>query len=307
MQQVLIFANPISGRGSGAAVAQSIEAELLRRGYAVRTFLSRVESVPWESGDIKAAVVIGGDGTLRGVAQWAIESATRLNQPLRAGCCMPYPLLIVPMGTANLMGKHLGIAWTEEQLPRHVADALERGRVVELDAASTDRGVFLLMAGIGVDAWIVHELDRLRRGKPIGGMWTYLFPGLRALAAYSFPQIEVFVDEKLMFPRARGLALVGNVAEYGVGFPILPYASPNDELLDVCVMPCASQADLLRLFIAAAGGAHVGMEGVVYLKGRRVRIESPDAVPVQVDGEPAGTTPVEIDLLSGKIPFIVPR
>jgi diacylglycerol kinase family enzyme len=29
-------------------------------------------------------------------------------------------------------------------------------------------------------------------------------------------------------------------------------------------------------------------------------------VPVQVDGEPAGQTPVEIDLLPCRIPFIVP-
>ncbi len=273
----------------------------------MRTFLSHAESVGWENGDIRAAIVIGGDGTLRSVAQWAIESASRLSLPLRPGCCMPYPLLIVPMGTANLMGNHLGIAWKDEHLPQQVADALERGRVVELDAASTDRGAFLLMAGIGVDAWIVHELDKLRCGRPIGGMWTYLGPGLRALAGYSFPRIEVWVDDRLVFPLAPGLALVGNIAEYGVGFPILPYARPDDQLLDVCVMPCASQGDLLRLFIAAAGGAHVGMEGVVYMKGRKVRIESPDGAPVQVDGEPAGMTPLTIDLLRGKIPFIVPR
>jgi diacylglycerol kinase family enzyme len=37
-----------------------------------------------------------------------------------------------------------------------------------------------------------------------------------------------------------------------------------------------------------------------------VRIEATEPVPVQVDGEPAGMTPVDIDLLPCRIPFIVP-
>jgi len=305
MRQVLLFANPIAGRGQAAAVATSIAEKLARRGYRVRSFLSRAESVAWE-GPAEAAIVVGGDGTLRGVVQWAIESASRMCLPQRQGCAMPYPLLLVPMGTANLMGNHLGIAWNSDHLPAQVAAALQRHRIVELDAASTDRGVFLLMAGVGVDAWIVHELANVRRGA-IAGTWTYLGPGLRALAAYPFPRIQVTVDDKLVFPLAPGAVLVGNIPEYGAGFPILPYARPDDQLLDVCAMPCSSQAQLLNLFISASGGAHLGIEGVVYLKGRRVRIDSPDQVPVQVDGEPAGQTPLDIDLLPGRIPFIVPN
>jgi diacylglycerol kinase family enzyme len=46
----------------------------------------------------------------------------------------------------------------------------------------------------------------------------------------------------------------------------------------------------------------------VYLKGRHVKITSPggEQVPVQVDGDPAGHTPTEIDLLPIRLPFIVP-
>jgi hypothetical protein len=52
-----------------------------------------------------------------------------------------------------------------------------------------------------------------------------------------------------------------------------------------------------QIGLSAAAGEHVQQEGVVYVKGRKVRIESMTPVPVQVDGEPAGMTPVEIDLL----------
>lgn len=303
MERILVFANPIAGRGRGRQIARRLEEALRLRGYEPELLLGRADSTQSTPSDrpIRAAIVIGGDGTLRTVAQWAIEHA---QSESNAETCLPYPLLIVPMGTANLMGRNLGIAWDDQHLERQVIDAIEHGRVVHRDVARTAGGVFLLMAGVGFDAWVVHELDRLRTG-PIR-VTDYVRPAIKAATAYQFPELEVEVDGRLVFPRAPGLAIVGNVAEYGTGFPILPHAKADDQLLDVCVMPCTSRMELVRLFLAAAAGEHLQQEGVVYLKGRQVRIESPRPVPVQVDGEPAGMTPVRIDLLPGRIPFIVP-
>lgn len=283
-------------------MALAIRDELVRRGYEVTAFLSKAQSVGWKQTDpISAAIVIGGDGTLRGVAQWAIDTALRQG-PAKA--VLEYPLLLVPMGTANLMGRHLGIAWDEENLGEEVAEALDNPRTVGLDVAKTAGGVFLLMAGIGFDASIVHELDRLRSG-PID-ITDYLVPAVKAVTEYRFPSLTVTVDGKRVFDQAPALAMVGNVREYGTGFAILPDARPDDGLLDVCVMPCSSRGKLIRLFLAAMAGEHIGWEGVVYTKGKKIRIDSPDRVPVQVDGEPGGHTPLEIELLGTRIPFIVP-
>ena len=59
----------------------------------------------------------------------------------------------------------------------------------------------------------------------------------------------------------------------------------------------------------AIARSYLSEEGVVYVKGKRVRVETPGAdrpVPVQVDGDAAGHTPVDIDLLPVRLPFIVP-
>ena len=63
-----------------------------------------------------------------------------------------------------------------------------------------------------------------------------------------------------------------------------------------------------ELFLQATVGEHVRAEGVAYVKGRHVKVTAPggQAVPMQVDGDPAGHTPAEIDLLPIRLPFIVP-
>jgi diacylglycerol kinase family enzyme len=207
------------------------------------------------------------------------------------------------MGTANLMGQHLGIKWNDRTVGHEVAAALKAGRVLQLDAATANGKLFLLMAGVGIDAKVVHELDRVRRG-PIS-MVSYALPAALALKDYRYPEITVEVDGKRIFGGRPGIAMIGNIKEYGTGFEVLPYARPDDGLLDVCAMPCASPADLADLFLHAAAGEHTRLEGVVYVKGKRVRVMSDEQVPVQVDGDAAGFTPLEVEMLLRRIPFVV--
>jgi diacylglycerol kinase family enzyme len=54
-------------------------------------------------------------------------------------------------------------------------------RTTQLDAATANGELFLLMAGIGLDAKIVHELDRLRSG-PID-LTSYALPAALALGS----------------------------------------------------------------------------------------------------------------------------
>ena len=159
------------------------------------------------------------------------------------------------------------------------------------------------MAGIGLDAKVVHELDRIRSG-PID-YTSYALPAALALGLYDYPALTVTLDDQQIWNNRPAVAFVGNVKEYGTGFPILPHAIPSDGLLDVCVLPCANRADAIRHLMHAAVGEHLSSEGVVYRQGRHIRIESAADVPIQIDGEAAGHTPLTIDLLPARLPFVV--
>jgi diacylglycerol kinase (ATP) len=215
------------------------------------------------------------------------------------------PILVVSMGTANLLGRHLGLLWKDHRhLAQRISKLVRDRHTALLDVAAANGDLFLLMAGVGMDAMIVHELDRMRTG-PIDYA-SYAIPAALALGTYAYPPITVRIDGRVVFDDRPGMAFVGNVKEYGTGFPLLPHARADDGLLDVLVLECASRADAVRQLLFAAAGEHLRTEGTVYAKGKRVRIDSPTEIPVQVDGEPAGHTPVDIDLLPVRLPFIVP-
>lgn len=292
--EILIFANPIAGRGAGARIANELERQFTSDGLAVFKYLEKPSDLSDEElrKPARAAIVIGGDGTLRGVAERLLEAGS-----------VP-PLLPVPLGTANLMGRHLGIRWEPANVVQQVRRAVNAGKTRQLDAGRANGQLFLLMAGIGFDAQIVYHLDRLRRG-PIQ-VWDYVVPAALSLLTPPVWPLRVSLDGREVFPEQSGLAFVGNLSEYATGFPVLPYARADDGLLDVCVLPCRSHVDLVRLFLLAAAGEHVQSEGVIYERGKHVEIDSPGRVLVQVDGDPAGYTPVRIDLLPTQLPFIVP-
>jgi diacylglycerol kinase (ATP) len=293
IETVAIVANPIAGQGKGRATADRVCAALRRQGMnAIEIFDLTSESIdPLSSAD--AVVAIGGDGTLRTVAR----------RCLAAGGTMP-PLLPVPMGTANLMGRHLGIDWLAADLEDRIFQSLRRAQTAMFDAAQCNGELFLLMAGVGIDGQIVHELDRMRRG-PINYA-SYALPAALAIASYRYPPIQVIADEEEIFPAAPAVALVANISEYGTGFPLAPHARPDDGMLDVCVIPVDSPIDAVQKFLHAAAGEHLLIEGVVYSRAKQIEITSAQPAPIQIDGDPAGYTPVRIELLPMRVPFIVP-
>ena len=81
MDEILIFGNPIAGRGQGRRIASQLASHLSREGYDVRVSMKRPDTLDREEivrPSARAAIAIGGDGTLRAVAdRLAAESKAR--------------------------------------------------------------------------------------------------------------------------------------------------------------------------------------------------------------------------------------
>lgn len=297
MPVVLVQTNPISGRGRGPRLADRVCDALSRAGFEPVLRQDAPSTIPAAvllRESLHAVVVVGGDGTLRDLAERMCE----LGPPSRWK-----PMLPVPLGTANLMARHLDYPDDESRAAQIVVEAIRRNNVRHLDVGTVNGKLFLLMAGVGVDAWIVHELARNRRG-PIS-KFSYVRPAFASLRGYRFHPLSVRLDGREVFGPEPAIVFVANVPEYGTGVPMLPGARSDDGVLDVLIVPTRSQVRVAATFVLAAVRQHVRLPGAILRTARRIEINSDLPLPVQVDGDAAGHTPVRIELLPLRLPFIV--
>lgn len=297
MPGVLVQSNPISGRGRGPRLAERVCDALSRAGFEPLQHHDAPANLPAPlllSDTLHAVVVVGGDGTVRDLAQRMCE----VGPPSRWK-----PILPVPLGTANLMARHLDYPDDASRAPEVVVEAIRRNIVRHLDAGTVNGKLFLLMAGVGVDAWIVHELARRRRG-PIS-KFSYVRPAFASLRHYRFHPLSVRLDGRDVFGPEPAIVFVANVPEYGTGVPMLPGARSDDGVLDVLIVPTRSQVRVAATFVLAAVRKHVQLPGAILRRATHIEIDSEPSLPVQVDGDAAGHTPVRIELLPLRLPFIV--
>lgn len=290
VRRVHVVVNPISGRRRSRAGA--------------RVFIERLKSTLDDvvitqtrgSGDAALAaeracrekadalVVVGGDGTLR-------EAAGGMNGT-------GVPILIVPCGTENVVGKYLGLAIEDDLL----FDVLMRGRRLPFDLVQCNDRPFLFVSGVGYDADVVRLLSARRKGHI--SYLTYIRPLLSSLLNHRAPRMRIDVDDQRVF-EGYGQAIAGSIPRYAFGMKILGRAAPNDGLLDLCVFEYRNKAGLLWHALHVLADQHLGSPGVYYWQGRRIRIECDSAHPVELDGDPAGATPIELSLVGRRIEFLV--
>ncbi len=294
---LLLFANPISGAGEGRRIADRLTAHLSRAGYRVDLHTepaSRIDVALLKRSPAEAAIVVGGDGTLLTVAERLVQEFDEAALP---------PLLAVPLGTANLMARHLDCLWDRNELEAQVLAALEKRTIRPLDVPYANGRPFLLVAGVGFDASVVHALAARRRG-PITYA-HYLAPVVASLTSYPFAPLTVDADGERLVTDTPAIVFVGNAPEYGGGFTVTPRALSDDGLLDVCVLPCRNWRELMELGCICGSGMQVQHERAIYRRIRQVSVGSDRPVPIELDGDPAGFTPLEAAITGRQLQFIV--
>lgn len=291
---MLVIANPVAGRGRGARALERLVAGLRAEGVEAEPFATskrgdaraRAAAI---ARDVDAVAVVGGDGTLSEVLS---------GLPRRDVAVAP-----LPMGTANVLGLDLGL----RRDPAGCVRTILSGRMQALDIARVEavggaRRLCFLGASAGYDASVVHELERLRRG-PIT-RFTWVRAALTAFRAYEAPRLEVEVDGQRV-PGVHGMVLLANVVNYA-GWPSLAGDRRLDDgLFEAYLFPARSRLELLRhgargLLARFPGG------GVVRVTGRHFRVASEKPVPMQVDGDAAGTAPFELTVEPERFRILVP-
>jgi len=297
---VVISVNPIAGARSAQPRIERVEELLAGRGYRVetRSDLDQVAELAnglYAQGRLHALVGVGGDGT-----------AAELVNRTAAGL----PLAMLPAGNENLLARHVGWGPSAEELCRTISD----GRLMRLDAGLANGRIFLLMLGCGFDADVVHRVHGRRKGHIRSR--NYFKPILESIRSYEYPELRLHGEDR---PRtgetdsaAQALPAVVrwlfafNLPCYGGGLKLAPRADGADGLLDICAFQRGSLASVLRYATAVVLRRHQRLADCTITRVQRLTITSDREVHYQLDGDPGGTLPVDIEALPNRVTILAP-
>lgn len=247
------------------------------------------------SQDYDCIIGAGGDGTINEVLNGIIGSGKRMG--------------IIPWGTANVFTR-------EMRFPtrlRRICRLIRNGHSLNLDAARCNDRYFLLMCGVGFDAYSLKQIENLNLKKKMG-IFAYIFGGFKAFSKYKFPEMTVIIDEKTQ--ESGSFVLVSNTSRYTNYFSITLQAFPIDGLLDVFIYKTRGRIGILSLLLHLVKAAlnfillnnpSLFFKRIAFYRAKKIQISSKEKVCTQLDGELASNLPVSIDIIPHTIDCILPN
>ena len=296
-RSALVILNPASGDHEADDTQHAITLTLGEAGVdvEVRRTEGEGDAAQWaeevaNGGDVDLVLAVGGDGTVREV----LAGVAKAGGGVTVG--------IVPTGTANLLARALAIPIDDSQAATQVAAG---PGVRDLDLMHlVDRDEYAaLMVDAGFDARLVR--DASRELKNVLGSLAYVVSGLRHTIGLRDRELQIELDGEARTVTGHSVLCL-NVGRIGQTVVVDEEIEPDDGRLHVGIVKRSSPWQVL---LTAAGMVALGRDAhpnVEWLRGTRLRVDGDDALQLQVDGDPAGETPVEVELLPAAVEVSVP-
>lgn len=287
-RRVLIVRNPAAGRRRRSYLGLII-AELSRLGCSVRVIET---GAPGDARAIAATAslefcdviaIAGGDGTINEVVNGL-------------GPASP-TIAVIPMGTANVLAREIGLRRDPLQVAATIASGLPR----PVHAACLGDHRFLLMAGAGFDAAVVRAVGPAFKRR--FGKGAYVIQTVLELFRNRYPPIEVTVDGR----RFEAISvIVANGRHYGGPYISAPDAGLDRDRLDVVMFSRPGALNALRYATALVTDRLARLPDVRIAQGRVVRLDGRRGDPVQADGDLLGRLPITATLAGHVISLLYP-
>ena len=318
MNDFILIANPISGKGRAKRVAEQAHAALTESGQQGQLVFTAAagdaKHLAYEAAaaGVRFVIACGGDGTL--------------HEVVNGIATLPDVILgILPCGRGNDFAAAIGIPLKPEMAiatllsgtPIHVdlgrcyqINRELKGEAVQPEPSLTDNrqpttdNYFTTIATCGYDAEVSR---RAAKGTPVfTGTASYALAAVETLFYYDPPVVHLEGD----FGTYDGeilLAATGITNRYGGGFQIVPDARIDDGLFDVCIVRPVSELTVLRLMVTLFWGGHVSHPAVSIHRTRAITIKAETPLLLYADGEPMSETPVTIETIKAGLVVMSPH
>ncbi|MCO5971700.1 diacylglycerol/lipid kinase family protein [Actinoallomurus soli] len=278
---------------TGEALLQHAPRRLAEQGVAVARVINvrRPGRLPQALDEAVAEkpdllIAAGGDGTLSTAGKRVADLDLALG--------------VLPVGTTNNFARSIG--WSGD-LDGAIA-TLGSGKVADVDLGQAGPDAFTNMVSLGVSVQVAGRVPhRLKRHL---GRTAYPLTALAALPGHRPFRARITAgDTELEFETHQ--LNIANGAFHG-GRRIARDADIDDRLLLAYRFGAASRLHLVGSAVRhALTGSYLSMEDEPFLTAGDLRLETDPVLPLDVDGEIRGSTPVHIRVRPNALRVMVPQ
>jgi diacylglycerol kinase (ATP) len=241
-------------------------------------------------------VSVGGDGTLHEAA----------NGLMRAGS--PCELAIVPIGTGMDFVRTYRIPTRFDDAVRTVLAGRPRtidlGRVTYRTWAGEEAERYLANVGsVGMSGAVARHANGM--SKMLGGRATFFWALVHVFLRWQNTVVDVEIDGERRSTRMHDV-IVANGQYHGGAMWLAPEAQPDDGLFDVLTIGDVTKLDFMTTAPKLYRGTHLSHPKVDLVRARVVAVDAHERLPIELDGEQVGTTPVRFEIVPGALRLRVP-
>ncbi len=298
--------NPVAGMGHGLEDFPQISKLLRDNGipadpvftehkhHATELTVSAVQK------GYRKIIVIGGDGTLHEVVNGLFIQKDIPSTEVT--------LAVISVGTGNDWIRMFGI-------PRHYSEAIRAiregytfledvGEITYEESKYVQTRYIANVAGGGLDAHTIklfnHQKAKGRKGKSL-----YLMSLVRAFFGYKSPGVKIWIDDKMVYNDLLFSFAIGICKFNGGGIQQLPAAVADDGLFDVTLIRPVHWWHVVFRLKKLFNGKIYEIGHVQHLQGSRIKVEASPEMPLEVDGELLGHTPLDFSILHRVVKVVV--
>jgi YegS/Rv2252/BmrU family lipid kinase len=302
----MMIVNPNAGIKKGTKDWPAILQLLRNEGvdFEYRTTAHRGHAIEITSEVISAGYrnicVVGGDGTLNEVLNGIMNQQVIAFSDVTLG--------MIPVGTGNDWCRMFNVPFDYlkaihvlKQKKTFLQDA---GKVTYSHQEKRVVRYFMNVAGMGYDALVAKKTNLLKE-RGIGGPLIYLYFVFASLFQYKFIEAVIEVDGAMAYKGEIFSMNVGICKFNGGGMKQVPFAVPDDGLLDVTLIKRTSKWMVVRYARKLFDGTLVDLPFIATFKGENIRIRSTGKVFLETDGESLGHTPFTFEILARCVNVVV--
>ncbi len=293
-EKAVFLVNPASANGATGKRWPKLRARAEELGLRGQTLLSErpghLTDLAREAAcTYELLVVVGGDGTLNEVVNGVVGSNAELA--------------ILPAGTGQDFGRTYGI-------PTKFDDAVRLALTGDPKTIDLGRAIFVggeryfaNVGSVGMSGAVAKRANSM--SKRLGGRATFYYALVREFVKWQNTEVTVTFDGG----ERRGPmhdVIVANGQWHGGGMWLAPDASFDDGLFDVVVIGDISKLDFVTTSPKLYKGGHVHHPRVEVLRTAALTIDAAEPLPIELEGEPVGTTPARFEIVPHALRVRVP-